>query len=192
MSASPSRCRPWPTARPTARRIARTSPIAVPSPASMRASRRRRRRSSNPGCSGTLLAKPHLLPMPAELRADLDVLDRSLRDNGSAILARGRLRSLRRAVDVFGFHLASLDLRQNSDVHERTIGELLEAACPGTGYAGLAEPARIARLLEELGTARPLASPSWPIRRRRLGAGDFSSRGRDPHGCTVRPRWPTA
>ena len=94
-----------------------------------------------------------------ELRADLDVLDRSLRDNGSAILARGRLRSLRRAVDVFGFHLASLDLRQNSDVHERTIGELLEAACPGTGYAGLAEPARIARLLEELGTARPLASP---------------------------------
>ena len=94
-----------------------------------------------------------------ELRAELDVLDRSLRDNGSAILARGRLRGLRRAVDVFGFHLASLDLRQNSDVHERTMGELLEAACPGTGYAGLAEPARNARLLEELATARPLASP---------------------------------
>ena len=94
-----------------------------------------------------------------ELRAELDVLDRSLKENGSAILARGRLRGLRRAVDVFGFHLASLDLRQNSDVHERTVGELLEAACPGTGYAGLAEAARIARLLEELATARPLASP---------------------------------
>ena len=95
----------------------------------------------------------------AELRADLDVLDRSLKEHGSTILARGRLRGLRRAVDVFGFHLASLDLRQNSEVHERTVGELLEAACPGTGYADLPEEARIAKLLEELATARPLASP---------------------------------
>jgi phosphoenolpyruvate carboxylase len=95
----------------------------------------------------------------AELRAELDVLDRSLKENGSTILARGRLRHLRRAVDVFGLHLASLDLRQNSDVHERTIGELLEAVCPGTGYAELAEDARTTRLLEELATARPLASP---------------------------------
>jgi phosphoenolpyruvate carboxylase len=94
-----------------------------------------------------------------ELRVELDVLDRSLKENGSAILARGRLRGLRRAVDVFGFHLASLDLRQNSDVHERTVGELFEATCPGTGYAGLAEEARIARLLPELATARPLSSP---------------------------------
>ena len=87
------------------------------------------------------------------------MLDRSLKENGSTILARGRLRGLRRAVDVFGFHLASLDLRQNSDVHERTVGELFEAACPGTGYADLAEEARIAKLLEELATARPLVSP---------------------------------
>ena len=94
-----------------------------------------------------------------ELRAELDVLDRSLRENGSAILARGRLRHLRRAVDLFGFHLASLDLRQNSDVHERTVGELLEVARPGTGYAALAEEARVALLLEELATQRPLASP---------------------------------
>ncbi len=95
----------------------------------------------------------------AELRADLDVIERSLRQNGSAVLARGRLRSLRRAVDVFGFHLASVDLRQNSDVHARTVGELLEVAQPGTRYAELSEPARIAVLLRELDTARPLASP---------------------------------
>ena len=50
----------------------------------------------------------------AELRADLDVLYRSLFANGSALIARGRLRALRRAVEVFGFHLASVDLRQNS------------------------------------------------------------------------------
>ena len=57
----------------------------------------------------------------AELRADLDVLHRSLHSNGSALIARGRLRDLRRAVAVFGFHLASLDLRQNSDKHEQVL-----------------------------------------------------------------------
>ena len=58
------------------------------------------------------------------------MLDRSLKEHGSAILAHGRLHGLRRAIGVFGFHLASLDLRQNSEVHERTVGELLGAACP--------------------------------------------------------------
>ncbi len=94
-----------------------------------------------------------------ELQADLDILHRSLMGNGSAALARGRLRGLRRAVDVFGFHLAPVDLRQNSDVHERTLGELFEMARPGTGYGALAEDARIGLLLDELKTARPLASP---------------------------------
>src|SRR5262249_55986387 len=64
----------------------------------------------------------------AELRADLDVLYRSLVANGSAMIARGRLRMLRRAVEVFGFHLASIDLRQNSDVHERVLTELFETS----------------------------------------------------------------
>jgi phosphoenolpyruvate carboxylase len=94
-----------------------------------------------------------------ELRADLDILHRSLVANGSAALVRGRLRSIRRAVDVFGFHLAAVDLRQNSDVHERTVDELMEMAHPGTGYRGRSEEARIALLLEELKTSRPLASP---------------------------------
>jgi phosphoenolpyruvate carboxylase len=75
------------------------------------------------------------------------------------VLAAGRLKDLRRAVDVFGFHLAALDLRQNSDVHERAIGEMLGLVQPGLSYAGLAEPERIRLLLAELGTARPLASP---------------------------------
>jgi phosphoenolpyruvate carboxylase len=93
------------------------------------------------------------------LRADLDILHRSLAENGSIALTRGRLRSLRRAVDVFGFHLAGVDMRQNSDVHERTVGELLETACPGQDYLSLDEGRRIQRLLEELTTARPLVSP---------------------------------
>jgi phosphoenolpyruvate carboxylase len=96
---------------------------------------------------------------PRDLAADLDVIYRSLSWNGSTGLARGRLRHLRRAVDVFGFHLASLDLRQNSDVHERVVGELLETAGAGRDYRGLEETARIALLYSEMGSPRPLVSP---------------------------------
>ncbi len=95
----------------------------------------------------------------AELKQELDILHRSLVANGSILLTRGRLRRLRRAVDVFGFHLAPLDLRQNSAVHERVLAELCQTARPGTAYLGLDEAARIALLLEELATPRPLASP---------------------------------
>ena len=66
---------------------------------------------------------------------------------------------LRRAVDVFGFHLAGLDLRQNSDVHALTIGELFEQAGIGLSYTDLPEPERTALLRRELTSARPLASP---------------------------------
>src|ERR1700733_12080655 len=93
-----------------------------------------------------------------EFKADLDILDRSLIANNSRVIARGRLRLLRRAADCFGFHLASLDMRQNSAVHERTVAELLDAATPGTSYMGLNEDARIALLAGELRNARPLTS----------------------------------
>jgi phosphoenolpyruvate carboxylase len=94
-----------------------------------------------------------------ELRADLAVIDTSLVANGSGILAKGHLKDVRRAVDVFELHLAALDLRQNSDVHERTIGEMLGLVQPDLDYASLAEPERIRLLLAELATARPLSSP---------------------------------
>src|SRR5258705_2081577 len=93
-----------------------------------------------------------------ELKADLDVLHRSLVSNNSGVIARGRLRHLRRAVDCFGFHLANLDMRQNSAVHERTVAELLDAATPGMSYLALSEEARIALLSNELRNARPLTS----------------------------------
>jgi phosphoenolpyruvate carboxylase len=97
----------------------------------------------------------------AEYAAELAILDNSLKSNGAALLARGRLRRLRRAVELFGFHLAPLDLRQNSDVHLRTVHELFETARPGTDYAGRSEEGRIALLLAELATPRLLASPWW-------------------------------
>ncbi len=93
-----------------------------------------------------------------EFKADLDILHRSLISNNSGVIARGRLRLLRRAVDCFGFHLASLDIRQNSAVHERTVAELIDAAMPGMSYLALNEEARIALLAKELGNARPLTS----------------------------------
>lgn len=94
----------------------------------------------------------------AEFKADLDVLDRSLHADNSRVIARGRLRTLRSAVDCFGFHLASLDIRQNSAVHERTVAELIDAAMPGKSYLSLDEDARIALLVAELKNARPLSS----------------------------------
>ncbi|MES2149478.1 MAG: phosphoenolpyruvate carboxylase [Pseudomonadota bacterium] len=95
----------------------------------------------------------------AALLADLDTVHQSLVGHGSQALARGRLRQLRQAVKVFGFSLAPIDLRQNSDVHERVVGELLAQARPGVDYLALAEDERCALLLAELDGARPLISP---------------------------------
>ena len=103
-------------------------------------------------------ARPRPMPAPQEFKADLDILDRSLVANNCRVIARGRLRRLRRAVDCFGFHLADLDMRQNSAVHQRTIAELLDSARPGTSYLALNEDARIAQLAVELRNARPLIS----------------------------------
>jgi phosphoenolpyruvate carboxylase len=97
----------------------------------------------------------------AEFAAELDIIDHSLKSNGAALMARGRLRRLRRALALFGFHLAPLDLRQNSDVHARVVHELFEAARPGTEYEKRSEAGRIALLLAELATPRLLASPYW-------------------------------
>ncbi|MBN8516861.1 MAG: phosphoenolpyruvate carboxylase [Candidatus Accumulibacter sp.] len=96
---------------------------------------------------------------PAELHADLKVLSASLRQNGSASLADGRLRRLLRAVQVFGFHLAPIDLRQNSEVHARSVAELLSGAGRCPNYEELSEVDRISLLVEEMATPRPLHSP---------------------------------
>ena len=95
----------------------------------------------------------------ADLATDLAILADSLKAHGGALLAGGRLRRLIRAVEVFGFHLAPIDLRQNSDVHERTVGELLAKAGVCMAYGKLPEEARIGLLLTEIASPRPLHSP---------------------------------
>ncbi|HVV86920.1 MAG TPA: phosphoenolpyruvate carboxylase, partial [Kofleriaceae bacterium] len=92
-----------------------------------------------------------------DYEADLALLDRTLAAAGFGRVARAHLRACERRVEVFGFHLASLDLRQHSSVHERVVGELL-AAGGRDGYRGLDETGRRALLGEVL--ARPLP-PVW-------------------------------
>ncbi|MBB4152661.1 phosphoenolpyruvate carboxylase [Sphingomonas jinjuensis] len=102
--------------------------------------------------------KPY--PDPQALRADLVAIARGLgRGGGGTLASGGALGRLIRAVETFGFHLAPLDLRQNSAVHERVVAELLEVAGVEADYASLDEDARVALLRRELSNARPLASP---------------------------------
>jgi phosphoenolpyruvate carboxylase len=96
---------------------------------------------------------------PGELVDELRILSRSLHRNGSALLAAMRLDPLIRAVEMFGFHLAPIDLRQNSDVHEETVAELLDKAGVCANYRELDETARVDLLRRELSIARLLATP---------------------------------
>ncbi|UJW81219.1 phosphoenolpyruvate carboxylase [Hydrogenophaga sp. SL48] len=91
--------------------------------------------------------------------ADLRVIEDSLIACHGEALTHQRLRPLIRAVQVFGFHLATVDLRQSSDQHEAVVAELLSSArlCPD--YTGLQEAERCDLLLRLLDDARPLRVP---------------------------------
>ena len=88
--------------------------------------------------------------------ADLRVVEQSLATHHAQALAAVRLRPLLRAVQVFGFHLATLDLRQSSDKHELVVDELLRVARLEPNYLALPEAARRELLLRLLNDARPL------------------------------------
>ncbi|CAM5794191.1 phosphoenolpyruvate carboxylase [Rhizobacter fulvus] len=91
-----------------------------------------------------------------EFLADLKVIDASLAAHHAHALAAPRLKPLMRAVQVFGFHLATVDLRQSSDKHESVVAELLKVAKVEADYSGLGEDARRALLVQQLNDARPL------------------------------------
>ncbi len=96
---------------------------------------------------------------PDELRADLTVLARALAKGSEAMAGGGALGRLIRHLEVFGFHGPTLDLRQNSAVHERTVAELFARAGVEADYAELDEEARVALLTDELRQNRPLGAP---------------------------------
>jgi phosphoenolpyruvate carboxylase len=93
---------------------------------------------------------------PEELLRDLRVIESSLLTQRAQALVGQRLQPLIRAVEVFGFHLATVDLRQSSDQHEAVLAELLAVARITPHYAQLDEPAKRILLLGLLNDARPL------------------------------------
>ncbi|WP_281663389.1 phosphoenolpyruvate carboxylase [Paraburkholderia fungorum] len=95
----------------------------------------------------------------ADFVRDLHVLIDSLAAHHGAPLAAPRLSPLARAAEVFGFHLASIDLRQSSDIHEAVVAELLKRAGVENDYASLAEEDKLKVLLAELSQPRPLRLP---------------------------------
>ena len=98
-------------------------------------------------------------PDAAALLADLETVAASLGDHGGAAMREGRLDDLIRAVRTFGFHLATLDLRQNARVHRRVVAELLAVAGVTGDYATLGDAARTDLLGAELAHARLLFNP---------------------------------
>lgn len=93
-------------------------------------------------------------------RRDLDVIQAALSADGDGGLGRGgAIGRLIRSVEVCGFHLATLDLRQNADVHERVVAELLKSAGVEANYLTLDEDARTALLRRELAGKRLLSFP---------------------------------
>ncbi|MDO9360395.1 MAG: phosphoenolpyruvate carboxylase [Polaromonas sp.] len=111
--------------------------------------------------TGTEAARHAVAPQNAYLAAedflaDLRTIEASLRANHGAALVAQRLHPLIRAVEVFGFHLATVDLRQSSDKHEEVIAELLAVARIEAKYSSLDEAAKRTLLLKLLNDARPL------------------------------------
>jgi phosphoenolpyruvate carboxylase len=111
-------------------------------------------------------AARHVLPpqnayrASGELLADLQTIRESLVSNGGGELANGRLAALIRSVQVFGFHLASLDLRQSSDQHELVIAELLSVSHISENYAELSETRKQKILVKLLREPRSLRVPA--------------------------------
>ncbi|MBY0575510.1 MAG: phosphoenolpyruvate carboxylase [Gallionellaceae bacterium] len=101
-------------------------------------------------------AQPYATPQ--EFIGDLDVLIGSLLKHGALHLARGRIADLRRSAEVFGFHLAPLDMRQHSAIHEQTVSELLSHSSGKANYKDLDEAMRREVLLAALQAGKPLIS----------------------------------
>ena len=111
--------------------------------------------------TGTEAARHAVAPqnpyrLAQEFGAELRTIEASLRANHGTALVAQRLQPLLRAVDVFGFHLATVDLRQSSDKHEEVVAELLATAGIESHYSALDESAKRSLLMGLLSDARSL------------------------------------
>ncbi|AZA13636.1 phosphoenolpyruvate carboxylase [Corynebacterium choanae] len=101
-------------------------------------------------------------PDAAAFAADLAVVERSLRSTHDDLIADDRLAKIQAAVASFGFHLYSLDLRQNSESFEQVIAEMFRQAQVTEDYAGLGEAEKLQLLLAECTNPRPLLGAHRP------------------------------
>ena len=85
-----------------------------------------------------------------EFKEDLKKIKDSLLENKSEYLISGEFAELLEAIDVFGFYLASIDMRQDSSVHEACVAELLKSAGINDHYSDLSEDEKCQVLLKEL------------------------------------------
>ncbi len=95
-----------------------------------------------------------------ELIDDLDVVGDSLRSHGAGQLVEVSIEPVQRSIAIFGAHLCGLDMRQNSAVHERIVGDLLAQAGVTPNYVDLDEAERTRLLTAELATPRLLRHPN--------------------------------
>jgi phosphoenolpyruvate carboxylase len=98
---------------------------------------------------------------PADLSADLDVLDHTLVHAGAGKLVDDCIKPIRRQLAVFGFHSATLDVRQNSAFHQKALTQLLvKAGIPGgESFADWSYQQKMALLEKELRSPRPFLAP---------------------------------
>lgn len=109
---------------------------------------------------------PHALTYgdSADLVADLRVLYDSLVEMGATRLANADVLPVIRIVQTFGFHMAVLDVRQNSRFHDLAVSQLLAAAgVDDTDFPNWDEEKRLTFLNEELKTSRPFTLPGMEL-----------------------------
>jgi phosphoenolpyruvate carboxylase len=104
---------------------------------------------------------PHAYRGPADLEADLGVIARTLAATGASSLTADFLTPIRRQLAVFGFHSATLDVRQNSAFHQKALGQLLAmAGVPDAEtFADWPETKCMEFLEKELRSPRPFLAP---------------------------------
>lgn len=94
----------------------------------------------------------------AELLEDLRIIRESFLSIGANRIVNDLLFPLERHIMCFGFHLAKLDIRQNSEFHEKAVGQILDKVFPNQApYSTWTEAERVAWISEELKSERPFA-----------------------------------
>ncbi|MBV7295411.1 phosphoenolpyruvate carboxylase [Corynebacterium sp. TAE3-ERU12] len=127
----------------------------------------------------------------SELQGDLRVVEESLRSNHDDIIADHRLAAIQLSVETFGFHLYSLDLRQNSESFEDVLTEMFALAGVTDDYRSLSEDDKVNLLVQELSSARPLVPTTatlGEVAERELGIMRAAAEAVQAYGQQMVPR----